>query len=326
MIDYVFTELADDNYDHNSKLFSPVTIQQRVNPRPAARFTNPGRTYSYCSVESAGEESIPITLEGLAPFTIDVEIKHHGSARPELFSVNNIGKNTYDLRVPHKSLHLGNSAVSIRKVTDSRGCSRIVDATSPRVQISVHDAPTIRPLENQEDFCVGDRISFALSGQAPFQVYYEFNNVQRKATSGSTTFKRLAEKPGTFVITGVSDSGSSCRASTNIHKTIHGMPSVRVGKGVESQVDIHEGGEAEITFDFGGTPPFEFTWTRSTNARRGQRSEVLEMRSEVSEDYHMQIRASEEGTYEVVSIKDRYCAYAKEGVDLTKKKGKLLTY
>jgi nucleoporin POM152 len=111
VVDYVFTELADDNYDHSPKHFSPVTIQHRVNARPSARFTNPGRTYSYCSVESAGEEFIPITLEGLPPFTIDVEIKHHGSARPELFSVNNIAKNTYDLRVPHKSLHLGNSAV-----------------------------------------------------------------------------------------------------------------------------------------------------------------------------------------------------------------------
>jgi nucleoporin POM152 len=326
VIDYVFTELADDNYDHSSKHFTQVTIQQRVNARPSARFNNPGRTYSYCSVESAGEEVIPITLEGVPPFAIDVEIKHHGSARPEIFYVKDINKNTHELRVPHQSLHLGNSAVSIRRVTDSRGCSRIIDNASPRVQIAVHDAPTIRSLENQEDFCVGDRISFALSGQAPFQVYYEFNGVARKASSGSTTFKRLAEKPGTFTITGVSDSGSSCRASTNIEKKIHGMPSVRVGKGVESQVDIHEGGEAEITFDFGGTPPFEFTWTRSTNARRGQRSEVLEMRSELSQDHHMAIRASEEGTYEVVSIKDRYCAYAKEGIDLTKKKGKLLTY
>lgn len=326
VVEYVFNELGDSSYEHDSKHFTPVTIQQKVNPRPAARFTSPGKTYSYCSVESSGEEVIPITLTGVPPFSIDIEIKHHGSARPESFSIPNIQKTTYELKVPHKSLHLGNSAVSIRKITDSRGCSRILDSGSPRVQISVHDAPSIRPLENQEDFCVGDRISFALSGQAPFTVHYDFNGVSRKATSGSTTFKRLAEKPGVFEITAVSDSGSSCRASTSIKKVIHGMPSVQVSKGRESVVDIHEGGEAEITFDFGGTPPFEFTWTRSTNVRRGQRSEVLEMRSEVCDEHSMGIRASEEGTYEVVSIKDRYCAYAKEGVDLSKKKGKLLTY
>lgn len=325
LVEYRFTELGDLNYDNDGKHFAPFAIQQRVHPRPSAKFTNPGKTYSYCSVESAGEEVIPITLSGQPPFTIDVEIKQHGTARPELVSIDKIPSTTYNLRVPHDHLHLGNSAVSIRKVSDSRGCSRILESTQPRVQISVHDAPSISPLENQHDFCVGDRLTYALSGQAPFQVYYDFNGVSRKATSTGATFRRLAEKPGTFTIMGVSDAGSSCRSSTNISRRIHGMPSVRVSKGRESVVDIHEGGEAEITFDFGGTPPFEFTWTRSTNARKGLKSQVLEMRSEVSEEFSMTVRASEEGTYEVVAIKDRHCAYAKEGVDVSRK-NKLLTY
>jgi nucleoporin POM152 len=41
---------------------------------------------------------------------------------------------------------------------------------------------------------------------------------------------------------------------------IHPMPSVRINKGRESVVDIHEGGEAQLSFEFGGTPPFEFTY------------------------------------------------------------------
>ncbi|KAJ9620872.1 hypothetical protein H2203_007458 [Taxawa tesnikishii (nom. ined.)] len=326
VVEYKFTELGDYNYDHDVRQFSPLILQQRVNPRPTARFTNPGKTYSYCSVESAGEEVIPITLTGQPPFSVDFEIKHHGTARPEIISVSHIASTNHQLRIPHKSLHLGNSAVSIRKVQDSRGCGRVLDSSSPRVQISVHDAPTIAPLEHQDDFCVGDRISYALSGQAPFNVYYDFNGISRKAVSSSTPFRRLAEKPGTFTITGLTDSGSQCRANYNILRRIHGMPSVRVSKGRESYVDIHEGGEVEITFDFGGTPPFEFTWTRSTNARKGHKSQVLEMRSEVSEEYSMTIRASEEGTYEVVAIKDRYCAYTKAGVDFGKKGGKMLTY
>lgn len=329
MVEYKFVELGDYNYDHDGKHFTPVTIQQRVNPRPMARFSNPGKTYSYCTVESIGEEVIPITLTGVPPFNIEVELKHHGSAKAEHYSFDSISKNTFDLRIPHKTLQLGNSAVSIRKVTDSRGCNRVLDvASTPRVHISVHDAPQIRALESQDDFCVGDRLNFALSGQAPFTVYYSFNGVERKATVKSTMFRRLAEKPGTFVITGLSDAGSSCKATTSIVRTIHGMPSVQVSKGRESVVDIHEGGEAEITFDFGGTPPFEFTWIRSTNARRGQKSEVLEMKSEVSQEYSLNIRASEEGTYEVVSIKDAYCAYSKEGIDFgkSKKGSKLLTY
>ncbi|KAL1303333.1 hypothetical protein AAFC00_006733 [Neodothiora populina] len=331
LVEYRFAELADYNYDHSSKHFTPVTVQQRVNPRPMARFTNPGKTYSYCTVESVGEEVIPLTLIGVPPFTIEVELKHHGSAKAEHYNFDDIEGSTFNLRVPHKTLQLGNSAVSIRKVTDARGCSRHLDVTTtPRVHIAVHDSPQIRAIESHDDFCVGDRLNFALSGQAPFTVHYTFNGVSRKATVKSTMFRRLAEKPGTFTITGVSDAASSCSSQFHITKQIHGMPSVAVSKGRESIVDIHEGSEAEITFDFGGTPPFEFTWTRSTNARKGHKSEVLEMKNEVSDDYSLSIRASEEGTYEVVSIKDRYCAYAKEGIDLSsgggKKGGKLLTY
>lgn len=327
LVEYRFTELGDYNYDHDGRHFTPITIEQRVNPRPLATFTSPGKSYSYCTIESIGEEVIPITLTGVPPFIIDVDLKHHGSARAEHYTFADIHQNTYDLKVPHKMLQLGNSAVSIRKVTDSRGCSRILDQVStPRVQISVHDAPQIRAIESKEDFCVGDRLNFALSGQAPFTVYYNFNGVERKASVKTTMFRRLAEKPGTFTITGLTDAGSSCKASVNIERYIHGMPSVQVSKGRESVVDIHEGSDAEITFDFGGTPPFEFTWTRSTNARKGQRSELLEMKSEVSHEHTLSIRASEEGTYEVVSIKDRYCAYTKEGIDFGKKKNKLLTY
>lgn len=328
LVEYRFTELGDYNYDHDTKHFAPVTVQQRVNPRPMARFAKPGKTYSYCTVESDGEEVIPITLTGVPPFNIDVEIKHHGSAKAEHHTFTDITTNTYELKVPHRSLQLGNSAVSIRRVTDSRGCSRLLETSLPRVHISVHDSPQIRALENSADFCVGDRLNFALSGQAPFTVYYSFNGADRKATVKSSTFRRLAEKPGTFVITGLQDSGSSCKAAYDIRRTVHGMPSVRVSKGRESVIDIHEGGEADLTFDFGGTPPFEFTWTRSTNARKGQKSEILEMKSEVSQEYSMTIPASEEGTYEVVSIKDAYCSYTKEGVEFAraKKGNKLLAY
>lgn len=330
LIEYKFVELGDYNYDHDSKHFTPVTIQQRVNPRPMARFSSPGKTYSYCTVEYDGEEVIPITLTGVAPFSIEVELKHHGSAKVEHHNFDQIPQDTFNLKVPHKTLQVGNSAVSIRKVTDSRGCSRILDvASTPRVHISVHDSPSIRTIDSTRDFCVGDRLNFALSGTAPFTVFYSFNGVERKATVKSTIFRRLAEKPGTFIITGVSDAASSCKADYDITAHIHGMPSVQVSKGRDSVVDIHEGGEAEITFDFGGTPPFEFTWTRSTNAKRGQKSEVLEMKSEKSDEYSLSIRASEEGTYEVVSIKDAYCAYSKEGVNVVgknKKSDKLLTY
>jgi nucleoporin POM152 len=320
-------KLADGRYDHSKKHFSPVTIQQTVYSRPGARFDKPGKTYSYCSRESEGEEVIPITLEGIAPFYLEVEIKHQGTPKPEISVHKNILTTKYDLKIEHRKMHLGHSSISIRKVRDARGCTLKPLPSGPRVQISVHDAPTATPLEDRQDFCVGERLSFALGGQVPFTVYYTFEGKERKASNPGTTFRRLAELPGSFTITGLRDSASECRASLSLTKTIHPIPSVRLSGGQVSEVDIHEGGGTDLEFTFAGTPPFEFTYTRSTNANKGRKSKVLEIKTEVSQEMELSIPVQEEGTYEVVSIKDRWCSFARTGEGHDGKGGqKMLTY
>ena len=42
-------------------------------------------------------------------------------------------------------------------------------------------------------------------------------------------------------------------------------------------------------------------------------SQVLETKNEVSHQYTKTVSASDEGTYEVVAIKDRYCAFSMYG-------------
>jgi len=321
---YSFQKLGDSNYDDAGAHFSELTVKQQVFERPTAKFSSPGKTYSFCSSDSEGEENIPVKLTGKAPFTLEVELKHIGSMRPETFMLRDVKSHSTFVTIPRNKLHAGKSSVALRRVSDANSCSRTLDSTTPRVQISVHDAPVITALESATDNCVGDRLNFALSGTAPFSVFYTFEGAERKATSQTTTFRRLAEKPGTFTITGVQDSASSCRSSTNLEKRIHGMPSVRVSKGKDSYVDIHEGGEAEILFEFGGSPPFEFTYTRSSNndkKGKSSRGVVLDMRSEISDEHSMRIAAHEEGTYEVVAIKDRYCAYSRPGVKVGEKSG-----
>lgn len=319
--EYTFQKLADSRYDHSKNHFTPLTIKQTVNPRPSARFDKPGKTYSYCSRESEGEEVIPITLEGMAPFYLEVEIKHHGTPKPEISVHKSIPTNKYDLKIEHRKLHLGHSSISIRKVRDSRGCTLKPPPGGPRVQISVHDAPTATPLEDRKDYCVGERLSFALGGQVPFTVYYTFEGQERKASNAGTTFRRLAELPGTFTITGLRDSASECLAALDLTKRIHPIPSVRLSGGRVDEIDIHEGGGTDLDFQFWGTPPFEFTYTRSTNAARGKKSKVLEIRTEVSHEMSMRIPVQEEGTYEVVSIKDAWCSFARNDIEGLEKKG-----
>ena len=257
---YKISKVADLSYDHNPRKYSPITIEQRVHARPSAAFVEGGKTYRYCKEEDAGGESVPIALNGLPPFHLEVEVRHHASSKPELVTIPNIEKHQYNLHISHRLLSLGTHAVFIRKVRDAHGCQRQMDQEAPRIQVNVAEVPSISALEAQADYCIGDRISYMLSGSPPFSVFYTFNGEERKASAPTTNFRRLAEKPGEFIITAVTDQRSvDCKAHTRITKVIHEMPSVRVSKGRTATVDIHEGGEAEILFEFGGTPPFEFT-------------------------------------------------------------------
>jgi nucleoporin POM152 len=313
--EYKFSELSDALYDHDSKKFTPLVLEQKVNRKPSAHFVKPGQSYKYCKEEISGDEIIPIRLEGVPPFSLEVDIKHQSTSRPETVKIANIESNRYDFRIPHNVLSLGIHQVSVRKVRDSRGCQQKTEYGAPHVQVQVYDVPTIYPLESRTDYCVGERISYTLSGTAPFEIFYSFEGVQRKAKSPNTAFRRIAEKPGNFTITAVSDKASECKAQTKISKVIHEMPSVKISKGRQVEVDIHEGGEAEILFEFWGTPPFEFTYTRSTNARKGQKSKILETRHEVSYEHSKTIQSSQEGTYEVVAIKDKFCSFSTQKAD-----------
>lgn len=312
---YEFSELSDNVYDHNSKKYTPVVMQQIVNPKPSAQFTKPGQSYKYCKQEEGVDEVIPITLQGVPPFSLELDIKHQSSTRPQTIKIPNIDSNQYEFRIPHRLLSLGTHQVSVRKVRDARGCQRKTEHGAPHVQLQVFDVPSIFALESQTDYCVGDRISYTISGTPPFDIYYTFGGVSRKAKSPNTNFRRIAEKPGNFTITAVSDKASECKAVVDIRKIIHEMPSVKISQGRQVSVDIHEGGETQIVFDFWGTPPFEFTYTRSTNAKKGHKSVVLETRHETSYEHRKKVPASQEGTYEVVAIKDKFCSFSTQRVE-----------
>ena len=263
---YTFKEISDARYAHSQEHFTPLTVSQKVHALPSAKFVTPGKTYSYCKASSPDlatspdTETIPISLEGTPPFSLEIGLTHHGGVRPEIFRLKDIPSHSFSWTLPRRALDLGTHSVSLRAVKDSRGCARTIDHDPSSVRVRVSDPPTIIPLESQTDYCVGEHVSFSLSGQPPFNIFYHFQNRERKATSSSTTFRRIADGPGEFTITGVSDSASGkCRADKDIRKVIHPMPSVKISRGKESRVEIHEGGEVEIMFEFTGTPPFEFT-------------------------------------------------------------------
>ncbi|KXH54177.1 hypothetical protein CSAL01_09767 [Colletotrichum salicis] len=322
---YQFSALADNLYN-SEKNSRSLVIDQRVNAKPSAAFVKPGQSFKYCKTEQDKEDTIPITLSGVAPFYVEIEIKHHSGTVPETYRIPSIQGNTYGIHIPRQHLRLGIQHVRIREVRDARGCQKKYEIGAPSVQVHLHDAPAIYPLESRGDYCVGERIAYTLSGTPPFEIWYDFQGQQRKAKSSTTNFRRIAESPGEFTITSISDKASECRASVDITKTIHPLPAVKISRGRQTRVDIHEGNEVEILFEFWGTPPYEFTYTRSSNARKGQKSVVLETRHDVSYESSKIIRASQEGTYEVVAIKDKFCAFSTQQVADSGKEQKLLKY
>ncbi|KAL5332647.1 hypothetical protein BJX70DRAFT_112434 [Aspergillus crustosus] len=320
---YRFKEVGDNLYNTDPRS-NQVVVTQKVNPLPFARFDAPGRIYGFCKEDNIGEEWIPLTLEGQPPFSLEISIKHFAKAKPEIVSIPNIKSNRHSLPIPRRHLELGQHVVSIHKVRDARGCEKSYHGDLSAVRVAVSDVPTIIPLESKSDYCVGERLSFSLSGHSPFEVFYTFNGIARKASSQSNHFRRIAEKPGVFTITAVSDGASGkCKAHKDILKTIHQMPSVRISNGQISIVDIHEGGEAELEFEFWGTPPFEFTYIRSTNARKGKKAEILDIKHDISYEHQKIIKTSDEGTYEVVAIKDKFCSFSAQ--PSLEKHDKLLT-
>jgi nucleoporin POM152 len=311
--EYKLTEISDQNYDHNPKRFTPITLQQRVHPRPSAKFTYPGKTYNFCSSsQDSGDEVIPITLTGVPPFAVEVVVKSLGRSKPNVLDFPNIHSTAHNLKIPHKYLKDGQSHVSIHNVRDARGCESLRDyaTPSPKVQVAMHDAPSITSLETHDDYCVGEYVSFRLSGAPPFEIFYTFRGKQRSATSHSQTFRRIIDEPGSFTVDAISDAASDCKSKVaNIHKTFHAKPRGSVSKGKDTRRDIHEGGEDEILFDFVGTPPFEFSYVRKSE---GNRAQVLETRTERTEERSVSRKVSAEGEYELVSLKDAYCLTTKQ--------------
>jgi len=54
-------------------------------------------------------------------------------------------------------------------------------------------------------------------------------------------------------------------------------------------------------------------YTRSEIPRKGGKPRVMEQHSQTTDEFTYSMYASQEGTYEVTSIEDKYCSYSAKG-------------
>ncbi|KAK9460066.1 uncharacterized protein V1516DRAFT_678824 [Lipomyces oligophaga] len=356
---YRFKSMWDSVYDQvkvPNDMFVPIVVRQTVHPRPEAVFVNAGTVYRSCGkINSDSElEPIMVKLVGVAPWALTLNVKHETTGQSELIGFSNIKDSLYDVRKIYRSLGLGTHIVTIEEVSDGRHCIRqtpsgnvVFGSTTgevgvlgtslsranggvsysgrtSQIKVRVADVPSITASigSTGHDFCVGDRVSFSLTGVPPFEVEYEFNNKRQRATVSTTSFTRVASAPGIFRILSVKDAASTCKQvigdagldeegaalAEMLTKEVHEVPTVLVSEGSMITHDIHEGDRAEIVFSLAGSAPFSFTYTRSEQIGRGNKFRVLETHtvSEVLSNQYS-IYTSMQGVYEAISVEDRFC-------------------
>ncbi|ANB14219.1 Pom152p [Sugiyamaella lignohabitans] len=305
-------DLSDLNLNSNT----PVVVEQVVEKRPTAAFVNKGRDYKTCvnsyidGDSDQSVEGIGISLVGQAPFTLGIELHHESTGKVRKLTIPDINQSTFKLKSIFKNLSLGRYTVSFTSIVDGKGCSSSDFRDDERVHILVSDVPKITPLNPKDNYCVGERIGFALDGVPPFDVVYEFNGKRQHAITRTSPFSRLASTDGNLTFISLSDSVSNCEGRLD-HMSpiiIRPIPSVRIREEISRQ-DIHEGDQAELIFSFTGTPPYSFTYTRSELVGRPAKLTVVESHS-VSDvnSSEYSIFTSTQGTYEVVALEDAYCS------------------
>ncbi|GAA6009413.1 hypothetical protein JCM11491_003547 [Sporobolomyces phaffii] len=197
--------------------------------------------------------------------------------------------------------------------------------------VAVSEPASIVPVSTQVDHCVGDLLEFDVRGggsggggngnggggpSSPFTVKYAFEDREHTVAlaKGTNRFSRVATDPGTFRVVSVGRGGGGedqCRSNrVDLVKRIHAIPSARVSTGESIVVDLREGDQTEIVFSFSGTAPFAFTYSRRAPQDRSNDKKVLETHTVTGiEENSYSILTSQEGTYSVSYIADKYCSY-----------------
>lgn len=284
--------------------------------------------------------SIPLTLEGKYPFKVQGSIRKVNSDLVEKFEISSVSGpliNLADITLS-KSIasffSVGDYLVVFENITDANLCRHTQLSSQNTARISVSRVPSIQKQSIKQHYCVGDHISYNMSGVSPFTIFYKFNGQLRKAEQGHE-FSRLASKPGELAIVALKDSSASLclvNYTTNqleydeLKLQVRDLPSVEISHGDSIIKNLQEGDQTEITFHFTGVPPFQVTYVRTLGGdeglrkkRRSSTTHSKTTRRIVDKktikdiwDYEYSEIVGLEGTYEAIMVADAYCKASRD--------------
>ncbi|EIW87006.1 hypothetical protein CONPUDRAFT_44325 [Coniophora puteana RWD-64-598 SS2] len=293
-----------------------LLFEQEVLMRPTAAFKSDTRM-QFCLNEAFTSHNGDgyVQLQGTPPFQVEFAVKSLVSSQVHTETVE-VPDRIWKLDLPSYSFSsIGPHRVSIVSIQDASHCEQAeLDPERRAIWVDVAEAPSIIPIDQRADICVGDVTRFQLEGTPPWSVGYRINGKPYTQDAKSSPFSLLQQQAGEFTVTSVAHQHKLCKATvTDLHYNVHELPSAQVGHGKRVYQDIHEGSDqAEILFTLIGEPPFTFTYQRAEASPRkgGKPGKVLETHtvSGVTTNEYS-IFSALEGTWTVTSITDRHCRY-----------------
>lgn len=342
--EYSFPAIYDSLYTKEkmvsgSRINAPA-VAYTVRGAPNLRVEEPYIQICESQVTDDISLRIPVAFDGQFPFTVKGTIKHE-NGKAEKFTLSQIVESHIALddiakqSLQKQMLLVGEHMIEFEEVTDAFSCNRQKMTENNRVMLSVTKVPTITKLKARNYYCVGDHISYNMSGISPFTVYYNFNGQYRKAEVGHE-FLRLAAKPGQLAIVALQDSSASlCLVNFTRNEAeykslaldVYDLPSVEISQGDSIIKNLHEGDQTEITFRFTGVAPFEVTYVRTLGDEgdrrkrkgaksRGKRQVVETVSVDNIWDHEYVAVVSLEGTYEAIRVADAYCQATRSVEDI----------
>lgn len=230
---YNILGVADTLYDKpdSAGLIAPSTgkpgvlrIEQNVFPLPSAVFQN-GPKHGFCVNDrfaSRSSDDMLVKLEGQPPFEIELEMREEGHRTPQRFTVGEINTHEWPVSLPIIFQTPLPHTLTIRRVVDANGCSRLIDSSSvalpsisgkTSIVVPVAEIASIQPVLPSLDACVGDFLEYVVQGAPPFTVKYAFEGKEHVVPLQSSKFQRLAAEPGEFKIVSVGHGQDQCRAN-----------------------------------------------------------------------------------------------------------------
>ncbi|KAI5957493.1 POM152 [Candida theae] len=324
--EHTFRKIYDALYTRESKVpFADVPkVVYQVNRLPHASFATGKHFAQVCENKVRGDEivaDIPVKLSGEYPFEVEAILQSQATGENQKLKFRNIQEPHLFLQST-AFLQLGDYTLDLVSVKDGNGCINRNLQTTVKYIISITEPPNIFKSLDKVHYCVGDHVGYNLTGVTPITIFYQYDNVPRKAEVRHQ-FVRLASKPGILNIEALKDAGqSSCMVNftsndekfQELQLQVHELPSVEVNKGDYIVEDIHQGEHTELIFTFTGEPPFKLTYIRTIEVKRDQKKvrQLLEKETVGNIwDKELVVSASLEGTYEAIEVQDKFCRAVK---------------